>query len=511
MNVFDRLRFGKKGIDENYWHALFHEMNHNNVIPVIGPNAIRYSQSENLNQYVLRRICEELHVDPCASYDELLYSGIDEIDLHICYSQIINNLTEAEKADIKEQSKELVEFLKTKTFPLILSFLPDNTLEVFLKDIWKNRIPKEGYKVSLNMNDIIYGPFDDKIVSNDYLDTPKGWTKKYPFLVYLFGKSTEMGKCKPFAITEDDMMFYIRHLILPTIMPSRLSDNMKNKFFLFIGCDFTEWMFRFLYGAWRNIYGGKTDSNKIGTLLDTTLTIDTNDIINNKAFDYFVKEVNLKISENHLKYLDTLTKGYHLFLQENKDKYQLPPHIDVFVSYASEDFEYAKALCELLTSNGIEVWFDKKEDIENPNRLQPGDHFPTIINEAIGSCTLFVPLITNMLMKNATADRYVFKEWEQANKLYPTKIAQNPRAGFILSCFLDVSFDVFIKSETVNPTMKVLQSYIKQSHHRNTFTEERNPDFYYESLDKYNNLSNESKIRLINSATEITNRIKKHG
>ena len=60
----------------------------------------------------------------------------------------------------------------------------------------------------------------------------------------------------------------------------------------------------------------------------------------------------------------------------------------VFLSYASQDAEAAKKICETLRGAGIEVWFDQSE-------LRGGDAWDQKIRRQIKDCTLFLPVISS--------------------------------------------------------------------------------------------------------------------
>ena len=77
----------------------------------------------------------------------------------------------------------------------------------------------------------------------------------------------------------------------------------------------------------------------------------------------------------------------------------------VFLSYASQDAEAAKRICEALRAAGIEVWFDLSE-------LRGGDAWDAKIRRQIKECTLFVPLITPNT--NARPEGYFRLEWKLA-------------------------------------------------------------------------------------------------
>jgi uncharacterized protein YfaA (DUF2138 family) len=59
----------------------------------------------------------------------------------------------------------------------------------------------------------------------------------------------------------------------------------------------------------------------------------------------------------------------------------------VFLSYASQDADAARRICDALRAAGVEVWFDRSE-------LRGGDTWDAKIRRQIKECALFVPIIT---------------------------------------------------------------------------------------------------------------------
>ena len=77
----------------------------------------------------------------------------------------------------------------------------------------------------------------------------------------------------------------------------------------------------------------------------------------------------------------------------------------VFLSYASQDAEAARRICEALRAAGIKVWFDQSE-------LRGGDAWDQSIRKHIKTCVLFIPVISRH-----THDRdegYFRLEWKLA-------------------------------------------------------------------------------------------------
>src|SRR5262245_42771063 len=77
----------------------------------------------------------------------------------------------------------------------------------------------------------------------------------------------------------------------------------------------------------------------------------------------------------------------------------------VFLSYASQDTEAAKRICESLRHARVEVWFDQSE-------LRGGDAWDQKIKKQIRECALFLPLIS--ANTNARLEGYFRREWKLA-------------------------------------------------------------------------------------------------
>ena len=77
----------------------------------------------------------------------------------------------------------------------------------------------------------------------------------------------------------------------------------------------------------------------------------------------------------------------------------------VFLSYASQDAEPARRICEALRAAGIEVWFDQSE-------LRGGDVWDHKIRQQIHDCSLFMPIIS--AHTDARTEGYFRLEWKLA-------------------------------------------------------------------------------------------------
>jgi TolB-like protein/Tfp pilus assembly protein PilF len=99
----------------------------------------------------------------------------------------------------------------------------------------------------------------------------------------------------------------------------------------------------------------------------------------------------------------------------------------VFLSYASQDADAAKRICEALRQGSIEVWLDQSE-------LRGGDAWDQQIRQQIRDCALFIAIISSN-----TASRhegYFRLEWDLADQR-THKIARN--RPFIVPVCLDAT------------------------------------------------------------------------
>ena len=77
----------------------------------------------------------------------------------------------------------------------------------------------------------------------------------------------------------------------------------------------------------------------------------------------------------------------------------------IFLSYASQDADTARRICDALRGSGLEVWFDQSE-------LRGGDAWDASIRKQIKECSLFVPIISNNTQQRE--EGYFRLEWKLA-------------------------------------------------------------------------------------------------
>jgi TolB-like protein len=114
----------------------------------------------------------------------------------------------------------------------------------------------------------------------------------------------------------------------------------------------------------------------------------------------------------------------------------------VFLSYASQDAEAARALVAALRAAGIEVWFDQAE-------LAGGDAWDAKIRTQIAACALFIPLISTATQSRR--EGYFRLEWKLAAQRTHAMVDGTP---FLLPVVIDDTRDA---DALVPPEFKAVQ------------------------------------------------------
>ncbi len=101
----------------------------------------------------------------------------------------------------------------------------------------------------------------------------------------------------------------------------------------------------------------------------------------------------------------------------------------VFLSYASQDADAARHICDTLRAAGVEVWFDQ-------NELIGGDAWDAKIRKQIAECALFVPIIS--AATQARLEGYFRIEWKLAAQRTHAMAEAKP---FLLPVVIDATRD----------------------------------------------------------------------
>src|SRR6185295_17002633 len=101
----------------------------------------------------------------------------------------------------------------------------------------------------------------------------------------------------------------------------------------------------------------------------------------------------------------------------------------VFLSYASQDAEAARRICDALRALGLDVWFDQ-------SALRGGDAWDASIRRQIKECALFVPVIS--ANTQVREEGYFRLEWKLA--VDRSHLMADDKA-FLLPVVIDATID----------------------------------------------------------------------
>ena len=101
----------------------------------------------------------------------------------------------------------------------------------------------------------------------------------------------------------------------------------------------------------------------------------------------------------------------------------------IFLSYASQDADAARRICDALRAVGLDVWFDQ-------SALRGGDAWDASIRRQIKECTLFVPVIS--ANTQAREEGYFRREWNLAAN---RTLDMSEDKAFLLPVVIDATMD----------------------------------------------------------------------
>lgn len=383
-------------INARNWELLMNAVEEQRVVPIIGDNLIQIVQADgtcaNVREYVLQKLSERFGSEGvCKDYaqvEELIREHNRRMrnagDVTDIYYEIYDILGRAEVA-MPDFVKRLFRLCR---FPLVLTTSYVRGIERVL-GITPERIRVYNKKVSSDVK-------------------PSELDGEGSVLYYLFGRLSMTRRS--FKVTEDDLLDYLHCWHNSDTRPMRLGEYLSDKFLLVLGCDYPNWLFRFFWHSIRNftIIPASTDMQGVVTVSEERADSDV-DLMNflsrvqtsvyRKAED-FINEFNARYEARHAADETGACPDEGADGGDGGDK-----DYDIFISYASEDYELASQIAQRFRSLGASVWFDKAE-------LNPGEKYEQSISEKIQGCKRFVPVLSASTLKEGR--RYFKKEWKLA-------------------------------------------------------------------------------------------------
>lgn len=367
--------------DEPLWDKLTQNIIEGKVIPVIGPELLMVN-NVNINKFIIDGLGRKLGMkNPPRSYSEIVYApeyktlfGKRDVDRDRIYN-VVNKVLAKTKFPATPQ---LERFLSIRQFPFIIttSFAP--IVEQAMSQIWKNELRVMRFNNNPTQND----------------DIKTGADLRKPTIYYMFGKVCE--GVKNYVLTDTDMLDYVSSWLSNDnkARPKTLCNELKDKYLLMLGNNYSNWLFRFIWYSMRksNLSHGMLAYDSLDEQLinfleraETFTRQNTSEVI-----DQIISRLNKKLAENEV------------------TKFNQPEeNMDVFISYSRSDSDIAEKLYEALTAQGKRVWYDKKN-------LTDGGYFMDEINKAIKTAKYFVPILSDNITKEKNDSHVYRNEWDTA-------------------------------------------------------------------------------------------------
>ena len=214
--------------------------------------------------------------------------------------------------------------------------------------------------------------FNNNPAEND--DIKSGDDLRKPTVYYMFGKVGE-GAHK-YVLTDVDMLDFVSSWLSNDnkARPKNLCNELKDKYLLMLGNNYSNWLFRFIWYSMR-----KPD------LGHGMLAYDTLD----ESLINFLERAEIFTKKNTAEVIDQIVYRLGMKLKENEEtKFNKPEeNMDAFISYSRSDSKIAESLYNILTAQGKRVWYDRKN-------LSDGGNFIEEIRKAIKTAKYFIPILT---------------------------------------------------------------------------------------------------------------------
>ncbi|MBQ8938706.1 MAG: toll/interleukin-1 receptor domain-containing protein [Paludibacteraceae bacterium] len=362
--------------EEPLWDKLIEQIIEGNVIPVIGADML-IDNTTNLHNVIIECLARGFQVSSKPrSFSELIYDPV-----YAAKNKKDNVYYQVNKIFANKRfsySKRLERLLSIRQFPFVIttSFTP--LVEQAMRAVWKDELRI----MRFNNN-----PAENQDIKNN-TDLSK------PTIYYMFGKVGE-GAHK-YVLTDTDMLDFVASWLSNDnkVRPKNLCNELKDKYLLMLGNNYSDWLFRFIWYSIRKPNLGR--SMLAYDQLDETL-------IN------FLERTENFTKQNTSDVIDQIISRVERKLKEREEtKFDRPEeNIDVFISYSRSDTAIAEALYDKLTKQGKRVWYDK-------NNLSIGGNFMEEIRKAIRSAKYFIPIFSKHITEEKDQPHVYRNEWDQA-------------------------------------------------------------------------------------------------
>lgn len=392
-------------MNDRDWKKLLGRMREGNVVPVVGTQLLLDADGASslyarIATRVLQANGQDVGEQPLPPFRELnavvtrLKALLPAAKAQDLYGDIDDALSEliAEGLAIPTPLKQLAQITD---FRLMVTLTPDDLLARALRDQQRA------------VHEVVHAP---KLATSDGTDIGDWKRQGSPVeLLYLFGKAAQTPL---FAIHDEDVLEYAHNIISHgSHAPDNFLGALRERDMLLIGCNFPDWLCRFLLRATRKERLAEEGGRQ--WLVERLMKEDPFIGFLGAYSPYTEVLADLDpaqfVAEMHRRWVAGQSQPGAPAAMPAAEPEGQPQSALFFISYSRrEDLPSAQKLHQTLIDLGVaehQIWFDKEE-------LKPGEEYRQRILEGISSCRHFLPLISQ-----GATDReegFVFSEWEAA-------------------------------------------------------------------------------------------------
>lgn len=389
--------------EEPMWESLIGKIIDGKVIPIIGPDFL--TDGVNINLLLIRALANQFNVTSTPlSFSELVYdenyqrnNNYNKNSVYTWINRYCCGYNDGDRfirGAVIEPSQLLVKLIETKLFPFIIttSFMP--IVEQTMEKVWK-----EDLKV-LN--------FNNNPSENDDINNASDLNK--PTVYYMFGR---VGDTRPhrYVVTDQDMLDFCSSWLSSedSRKPYRLIRELKDKYLLMLGIDYSDWLFRFIWYSVRKESELKSENND---MISNNVELEESFrkfMLRNKTYlknnpEEVIRQIKERMERQYVQ--NPLLRNN--IMNRIVTKFSYPEEkTDIFLSYSRRDAEFTEKLYEALTQKGYNVWYDK-------NNLTDGGNFLQEIKQAIKTTKFFVPILSQNIETEKNEHHVYRYEWDIA-------------------------------------------------------------------------------------------------
>lgn len=360
---------------------------------VVGSEVIMNRDEEpsgDVKQYLLKALNSSLNRN-YKDLNELALdsgSGVDPV------RNLLNSADDF-SYDLADMSPELRDMIGTRLFPIVLTTTFDGYLETLMRSIWGERLRVVSIDDKRSLDDL----------RNSLATYRDGSRYSEPTLIYIFGKA-EKDESRHYVRTDNDAIQIIEKWLF--FGNDALMKFIRSKKVLALGCKFEDWYFRFFWYILKHDFS-RFREGQVAFTLDK-------DSDSDRGLNSFLERNRIYSHGDATAFMHSITESLTSTDPSNPFCEQIVRSRregGVFLSYCSHDRVMATQLFFRLRAAGFDVWFDNSS-------LKGGDNYDAMIQDAIGRCRVFLPLLTPYIAEDLTAgrtDNYYNREWRMASQL----------------------------------------------------------------------------------------------